>query len=132
MARGMYVLLITLDKLQKIPFGKKNIHNFKPGFYAYVGSALNNLEKRIERHRSRQKNLHWHIDYFLNHAEIIDVITKETDKRIECDVSKKIGEICDNKVKGFGCSDCSCDSHLFYFKENPIEKIKKIIKVIFI
>ena len=40
-----------------------------------IRSALNNLDKRIQRHKSNQKKMHWHIDYLLKKAKIIDVKT---------------------------------------------------------
>jgi Uri superfamily endonuclease len=82
--------------------------------YAYVGSAQKSLEKRIERHLGRTKRKFWHIDYLLNDdsVEVLKVFYKNVGKSEECKVANKIGERC-VPTKGFGSSDCKCQSHLF-------------------
>ena len=76
---------------------------FPKGIYVYTGSAKRNIDKRITRHLSRDKNLHWYIDYLLanEQTKIIKAMKSELE---ECDLNadikgKKI-------VKGFGSSDC--------------------------
>lgn len=86
---------------------------FQKGLYAYVGSAQNNLEKRLERHMKKRKNKFWHIDYLLENAKILDVYTKEAKRKQECETAKLLGEIF-KPVPKFGCSDCNCRSHLFF------------------
>lgn len=125
MVKGAYCLIIKLVKDRKIKIGKLGHIVFKKGYYCYIGSALNNLEKRIERHKSKNKKLKWHIDYFLKYGKIIDVVKIKTNKRIECLLSKKISKIAHIYINKFGCSDCSCDSHLYYFENNPNERLKK-------
>jgi Uri superfamily endonuclease len=87
---------------------------FAKGFYAYVGSAQTNLEKRIQRHLRKEKRMFWHIDYLLDaeDAEIVQVLFKETNKTEECAFAKVIAER-GEPINGFGCSDCHCVSHLF-------------------
>ncbi len=91
---------------------------FKKGAYAYVGSAQNNLEKRVSRHLRREKRKFWHIDYLLgsNTVKVIAVFHKQADKTGECAVAKAIGEK-NEAVTGFGCSDCGCKSHLFRIED---------------
>lgn len=114
--KGSYCLIIKLDKKKTIRIGKKlGEIQFKKGHYVYVGSAMNSLESRINRHLSDEKKLHWHVDYLLENAEITDVIYNESTQKIECELSKCISNET-NGVKDFGCSDCSCESHLYYFK----------------
>ncbi|MEM5778370.1 MAG: GIY-YIG nuclease family protein [Candidatus Aenigmatarchaeota archaeon] len=122
--KGIYLLLIFLNKNKPIKISNKEMF-FSKGFYCYVGSALNNLEKRILRHLKKDKKLHWHIDYFLKEAKIVKIKIFENFKD-ECALSKKIEKISDNLIKGFGCSDCKCLSHLYYFAKNPWEKLQKI------
>ena len=114
--KGSYILFIFLNKDKRIKINKR-VLDFKKGYYAYVGSALNNLEKRIERHKSKKKKKHWHIDYFLEHGKIVKVKRILSDKKIECELSKKLCKEADGFIKGFGCSDCKCESHLYYFVE---------------
>ncbi len=46
--KGSYLLLIKLNDDRYIKYGIRKNCFFKKGFYIYVGSALNNLEKRME------------------------------------------------------------------------------------
>ena len=56
--KGSYLLLIKLNYDRYIKYGIRKNYFFKKEFYIYVGSALNNLEKRIERHlRINKKNI---------------------------------------------------------------------------
>jgi hypothetical protein len=34
---------------------------------------------------------------------------------LECGIASALSNRADSGVKGFGCSDCECGSHLFYF-----------------
>jgi Uri superfamily endonuclease len=121
MTPGIYHLLIHLPQDTTIRVGKLGSFRFPAGYYVYTGSALNGLESRIARHLRREKRLHWHIDYLLQHGRVVDVITYQTTQRLECQFNQKILSLPDCKipVKSFGSSDCSCPSHLAYFKRNP-------------
>jgi Uri superfamily endonuclease len=121
MTPGIYHLLIHLPQDTTIQVGKLGSFRFPAGYYVYTGSALNGLELRIARHFRRRKRFHWHIDYLLQHSHIVDVITYRTTERLEGQFNQKILSLPDCKipVKSFGSSDCSCPSHLAYFKRNP-------------
>ena len=108
-----YQLFIHLSKDTKILVGKLGMFNFLKGTYVYTGSAKRNLDSRLRRHFTKEKKLHWHIDYFLNYKniEIIKVIKSKLD---ECNLNQRLnGKIL---AKGFGSSDCRkfCKSHLKY------------------
>ena len=124
--KGCYCLIISLEKDKTIKIGKKlgNIQ-FKQGKYVYVGSAMNSLFGRIRRHLSDEKKLHWHVDYLLKHAEITDVIYNESRKKIECKLSHYLSNTTEG-ITGFGCSDCECESHLYFFKnrKDAIENVE--------
>ena len=119
---GCYLLIIKLNSSQKIQIGKLGKLFFKKGFYIYVGSAMNNLEKRINRHLRKDKKFYWHIDYLLKKAEILDVYVKENTIKEECKIVKIFEEKLEN-IAGFGCSDCRCISHLFYLSNKNINFI---------
>ena len=112
--KGIYVLIIQVTNDAVVQVGALGKLTFPKGMYAYVGSAQNNLEKRVSRHLRREKRRFWHIDYLLDNdaAKIIAVFHKQADKSGECAVAKTIGEKSE-AVKGFGSSDCNCKSHLF-------------------
>jgi len=102
---------------------------FPRGYYCYVGSAMNNLEKRINRHMSEKKRFHWHIDWFLEYANIVDVKRIESDKRLECFLSRDIASLSDGVImKGLGSSGCSCETHLHFFTKNPSRQLNKLVK----
>ena len=79
--KGSYVLLIELKENTNIKVGKLGKVFFKKGFYAYVGSALNGIEQRIQRHMRKDKKTHWHIDYLLKHAVVREIFYKESDEK---------------------------------------------------
>lgn len=127
--KGIYVLIIDINKDINVNIGAKGKVAFTKGLYAYVGSAQANLELRVKRHLRIQKRLFWHIDYLLNSetAKIIKVFCKEADKIEECAVAEILGKK-GNAVEGFGCSDCNCKTHLFHIKNYKVlqESMKEL------
>jgi len=122
--KGSYILLLNLKEDVTVNIGKLGKLDLKKGSYVYVGSALNSLESRINRHLRRNKKIHWHIDYLLDFALITDVFVKENSVKEEC----KVAQFFTKKlipIKGFGCSDCKCRSHLFYGRYDEIIGIIK-------
>jgi len=105
--------------MYNIKVGKLGIIDFHPGFYAYVGSAQNNLEKRIERHLRVKKKIYWHIDYLLEKAEILNVFQVESIQKLECIIAEKLSKQFQSVPK-FGSSDCRCMSHLFYHDSRKV------------
>ncbi|MEE9474859.1 MAG: GIY-YIG nuclease family protein, partial [Candidatus Hydrothermarchaeaceae archaeon] len=76
--KGIYALIITLEEDKNICVGKLGPVDFKKGYYVYIGSALNSLEGRINRHRRKDKKLRWHVDYLLNEGKIVEILCFET------------------------------------------------------
>jgi Uri superfamily endonuclease len=116
---GAYTLLIRVDSECEIQIGKLGGFVFKPGLYIYTGSAINNINARIKRHKSENKKIRWHIDYLLKEKDVHLIAYNKYYFHKECNVNKRIKEIKCAKVliKGFGSSDCKdgCESHLIYF-----------------
>lgn len=125
--KGVYILLILIDGDVAVKIGSLGKIFFEGGFYAYVGSAQNSLEKRVARHFKKERRKFWHIDYLLEdeRTKIIEVFYKETEKGEECRIANKIRES-NQPIKGFGSSDCGCKSHLF--KINTCDLLTKILK----
>ena len=117
--KGAYCLLISVNKNTISKIGALGKLSFKKGNYVYVGSAMNSLEKRIQRHLCSKKKIFWHIDYLLSNknVKIKKVFYKESAKKEECDIAKKVAKN-GVAVKKFGCSDCKCKSHLFKLDED--------------
>ena len=110
--KGIYCLFIDVEDCS-IDIGAKGKMDFPQGLYVYVGSAQNSIEKRITRHLSGDKKVRWHIDYLLasEKARVVRIAYKEAPKEEECAAASAFAE--DGiPIKGFGCSDCSCNSHL--------------------
>jgi Uri superfamily endonuclease len=113
--KGIYVLIIHVNKPVRLKVGALGVLTFESGLYAYVGSAQNNLESRVKRHLRKEKRLFWHIDYLLADpaANITDVYSLEGGKTCECQIARLLSQH-GEPVPSFGCSDCRCNSHLFY------------------
>lgn len=116
LTKGIYSLIAYLDRPEKIKVGSLGKREFPKGYYVYTGSALNNLEARIERHKKESKKLRWHIDYLLQKARILKVVSAETNEKLECRINERIYKSAFSYIPKFGCSDCKCESHLCYFE----------------
>ncbi|NWF87324.1 GIY-YIG nuclease family protein [Candidatus Bathyarchaeota archaeon] len=116
--KGVYVLMISVNRDIRINVGALGKINFDKGLYAYVGSGQNNLEKRIRRHLGKTKRKFWHIDYLLdsNHVRVVKFFQKDAEKPAECGIAERIS-LKGMPVDGFGSSDCKCKSHLFKIKD---------------
>jgi Uri superfamily endonuclease len=120
--KGSYILFIKLNNNQNIKYSTKEKFVFKKGYYIYVGSALNSLESRIERHlRNVNKKKFWHIDYLLIYGQILNIFYKENSYREECDIANLLKEKF-LPIPKFGSSDCKCTTHLFYGSKNELLK----------
>ncbi|MBU0758085.1 MAG: DUF123 domain-containing protein [Nanoarchaeota archaeon] len=99
---------------------------FEKGNYIYIGSAQNNLEKRIQRHLSAKKKLRWHVDYVLNSkdAYVAKAFYKTAPKKEECSTAGLMMEH-GVSIEGFGCSDCRCSSHFFRIKMERVQLLEK-------
>ena len=152
---GVYIMVMHLDHDLDLEIGSKGMMHFKAGYYMYVGSAKANLTKRIERHKRKRKKMHWHLDYFRGHCEMIAAVPIRTsglpleswslthephpsmpsmpdpdiEVSVECALADAVGDIAEWEVPKFGSSDCDCTSHLFGMMENPIHN-KKFMDVI--
>ena len=116
--KGAYCLCIEIREDIAVEVGALGSITFPKGEYVYVGSALNSLKPRIERHiltSTGDHNIaHWHIDYLLREpaASIQKVYIVETEEKLECIIAREVSEH-GQPVRGFGCSDCRCVSHLY-------------------
>ena len=127
--KGTYLLVIKLKENQRISIGQQGAKKFNKGIYLYVGRARRGLQSRIKRHLSKKKKIFWHIDYFLQKAEIQEVWMK-LDFFDECRTAleiKKILKDASSPMKKFGASDCHCPSHLVYLPESTmrLESLRK-------
>jgi Uri superfamily endonuclease len=102
--------------------------SFKKGDYIYIGSAKGCLEARLQRHLKKEKRIFWHIDYLLKDERTQISKIWMILKSIECETAEVFYRNPFTEIvrKGFGSSDCKCETHLFYIKNK--EKMKKVLK----
>jgi len=120
---GSYVLIMRLAHPATITIGKLGTFEFRTGWYAYAGSALGpgGLAARLAYHRRPSKSNHWHIDFLLTQAELVEIWWAEENKRKECVWASALRAIPGARVPvaNFGASDCRCLSHLVHFHQQP-------------
>ncbi len=118
--KGAYILILRLDKESDIQIGKLGKLHFRKGYYAYIGSALGTGGfKRVERHfnvaTGKNPTRKWHIDYLSSKSKIVHAILLPTEDAIECKLARSLRKISGiSMISGFGCTDCICETHLFY------------------
>ena len=118
---GIYTILLDLGKAQEIKVGALGVIAFAAGYYAYTGSARGPGGcKRVDRHISVMQGIkstrRWHIDYLLPRVDFQEVFITRTCRDLECSIASVIAERL-KSVKGFGCTDCHCLSHLHYAED---------------
>jgi len=118
---GVYIIIIRLEKEHDIAVGSLGTRHFKKGYYLYVGSARKNLQARMDRHRRQGKTLFWHIDYLRAAASFCAAVPVRGTMVAECELAAAVAAVSSWQAPGFGCSDCSCASHLFGMPGNPFK-----------
>lgn len=122
MIKGIYCLVLSCAPFRE-RVGALGEIEFREGYYVYVGSALGpGGLSRVARHARISKNPgrrpHWHIDYLLRSPSctLLTAYCFPTTGRAECRLASLLTGI---PVPGFGCSDCRCVSHLYYYSSHP-------------
>jgi len=124
--KGSYLLIIKLDEGREVKT-KGRVFRLRPGYYVYVGSAMNSLERRVARHFRKDKKLHWHIDFLLKDAELLRAYLIPSDKRLEEKLSLEVSKR-GEPVPGFGASDIKVGTNLYFFRGEPDEVLVGILK----
>ena len=119
--KGSYILLAELADRRDILVGKLGCITFPKAFYAYVGSAMSGFRVRLTHHLRKEKKPHWHIDYLLNEAAIVDIILCPGEQKMECLLAQALAREF-QFIPGFGSSDCHCNSHLYF--DADLDKLK--------
>jgi sugar fermentation stimulation protein A len=118
--RGCYILVLRLNRRRCIGVGQLGAIRFEPGYYLYVGSALQSLSARLVRHARKRKQLHWHVDYLREACELAATLPIRTSERCECKLAGALAEVFEPGPQGFGSSDCRCRTHLFFSSRHPL------------
>jgi len=130
--KGSYLLLGFLPENLTLSIGSLGKRFFRKGFYVYIGSAMNSLSQRINRHLRRKKSIHWHIDMLTPFLKNLIPLRIESSERLECFIAERLRNIADATISRFGSSDCRCKGHLFWMISNPLYResfIKLLIDV---
>ena len=121
--KGVYVLILYLPHRRTIRIGRLGEFNFSDGYYAYVGSAFGpgGLAARLGHHLRKCRKPRWHIDYLRRHAGISEIWVTAQHRELEHTWAAMLLKTAETQmpVSGFGSSDCSCGTHLFYFSSSP-------------
>ncbi|WP_078118615.1 GIY-YIG nuclease family protein [Thiosocius teredinicola] len=120
---GTYVLVLHCRAAASVQVGRWGDLRLHRGYYLYVGSAFGpgGVRARVGRHCRNEKSLHWHIDYLRAYAKLVNVWLTYDVRRREHQWATVLGQ--DDRVQpipGFGCTDCDCESHLFYTNHRPV------------
>jgi Uri superfamily endonuclease len=122
---GTFALILSCGTNARIRIGRLGTMQLQCGYYVYLGSALGpgGLRARIGHHQKLSTRPHWHIDYLRVHTRFRSVWLSYDGKRHEhewaCAMQKVKGATI--PFRGFGASDCSCPSHLYFFKGCPTQ-----------
>jgi len=121
--RGTYALILSSSLDQIIPIGRRGQLHVRPGFYIYVGSAFGagGVRARVAHHSRLSRRPHWHIDYLRQVAQLREIWWTHDPIRREHQWASVIQRLCGASIPlaGFGASDCSCDTHLYFFSTQP-------------
>ncbi len=131
MDKGLYCLILE-NAACTLPIGSLGAVSFRTGWHVYVGSALGpGGLSRVRRHlriaSGGDASPHWHIDRLLlsPHFRVRYVVCGPTILRLECRLAAALGG---DAVPGFGASDCSCRSHLFYRSADPLPEAERAFR----
>ena len=124
--RGTYVLFLTFNSPFSSDVGSLGHIDLPPGEYCYVGSAMGGLAHRLDRHLAKEKKVRWHIDRLTLVADHMVAFESYHDPIPECRLGVLAEESgCIPVVKGFGCSDCKCQTHLFSVPDDARPRLIK-------
>jgi Uri superfamily endonuclease len=131
MDKGIYCLILA-NRQADLEIGSLGPVHFFEGWHIYVGSALGSggllrVLRHIGLYRLRDRQPRWHIDRLLLHPAFTlpYAVCAATKERLECDLAQALSG---DRVPKFGCSDCSCRSHLFFRKIDPADEVAEAFK----
>jgi Uri superfamily endonuclease len=122
---GTYALILSCTSNARIQIGRLGTMQLQRGYYVYLGSALGlgGLRARIAHHQKLSPRPHWHIDYLRAHTRLHSVWVNYDGRRHEHEWARAMHMVKGATIpfRGFGASDCSCPSHLYFFKGCPTQ-----------
>jgi len=121
MQTGTYILYMRAEKQKIIPVGKLGRLKIAKGDFIYLGSAFGpgGVPARIRHHLRIASSPHWHMDYLRPFMSIVKIWYTNDIIHREHQWASVFSAMADIRIplKGFGASDCRCDSHLFFLEK---------------
>jgi Uri superfamily endonuclease len=121
--KGAYIFVLTLDSFVELQLSRTR-WELNPGTYAYIGSGMGSLEKRVERHFSVNKRVRWHIDYLTCYGKPLFAILIPSKEKIEEKISLAFQSYF-RCVEGFGASDLKVKSNLYIIDD--FQKFSEVV-----
>jgi sugar fermentation stimulation protein A len=116
---NLYLIVLRVARDRRIRVGALGLRRFRCGWYVYVGSAKRNLRHRVARHLRLRTRRRWHIDYLRTISMAPNAFVIRLAGATECGLAREVQNTGGDAVPGFGCSDCRCPAHLFFFTGLP-------------
>jgi len=90
-----------------------------------VGSALNSLWPRVQRHLDGRGPRHWHVDHLRDAACVQGAWIAVTMEKWECELVRALSDLEGIAVwpPRFGASDCRCFGHLLHSSGTPQQAV---------
>ncbi|PLY00743.1 MAG: DUF123 domain-containing protein [Desulfuromonas sp.] len=115
---GSYIVWFKLGRKRRITVGRLGEQVFRPGIYAYCGSAFGpgGLRARLSHHLRNSERPHWHIDYLKNCSRIVEAWYSTRPENREHFFAEQLSALPQAEIvlAKFGASDCTCATHLIY------------------
>ncbi|MBN1267604.1 MAG: GIY-YIG nuclease family protein [Anaerolineales bacterium] len=128
---GLYVLLLSLESPSLIRVGALGEYFLTAGLYAYIGSAKGpgGLRARLKRHLrpGKEKKIHWHIDYLLQHTSVQTIFYTRDLSQSECKWASAVTRLGTCFPPRFGASDCSCPGHLIQIVDVEVNRLYSLL-----
>ena len=119
---GTYALILQCYASKAIQVGRWGQLDLQPGYYIYVGSAFGagGVRARVSRHLRTEARKHWHIDFLRAHVRPVEARISYEAEHLEHEWAGILLNMPGmTPIRGFGCSDCKCYSHLFFSMNMP-------------
>ena len=119
---GSYAVILRNRSHKTIQVGRRLQLAIIPGYYLYLGSAFGpgGLRARVGRHARTDKKNRWHIDYIREQMQFHCAWYSYAPTNQEHQWAALINQLPNfTPQTGIGCSDCGCDTHLFYSPTQP-------------
>lgn len=116
--RGIYLLLLYMDRHKVVTLQKGKKMELREGCYVYPGAAHNNLNKTINRHKQKSKRKVRPIDHVTAAADAIIPVPVITGENIEGELAASLETMAGNPIAGFTCPGGT--EKLFYLAADPL------------